>query len=283
MEGLGATLVSLIRNCSERNYLKFWFLVSDLNEKYKNSIVKLLEEESFLGAIEFIPFDAKKIFGHMHSLHGDWTAYGRLLIPSKVKTQNSKVLYLDADLIVNLDVSELFSKELNQPLGAVKGAEFKYILEKDFFLNELSVNESNYFFNSGVLLFNVKKWNELEMDIKVKEFGEKYGTNFRSADQTLLNGIFKGEYHFLDTKYNSPWYPNLNEYDPNEKIVHFVGSPKPWDYFGTKLHKGRNIFLEYTPKWWLNKYSRFSFEKLYRTYKIKNSIIRLIKNKIKRS
>lgn len=280
MEGLGATLVSLIKNCSDSSSLKLWFLHSDLDSENIRIINNLLSEEHYRGEIIFVPFDANKEFGHMHSLHGDWTAYGRLLIPSIVQNDCKKVLYLDTDLIVNLDVTKLFSIDFDKPIAAVNGSTFKYVLEQHFFLSILEMNPDNYFFNSGVLLFNIEKWNSLEIDNKVKSFGEKYGDEFRSADQTLLNGVFCGDFYFLDKKYNSLWYPHLEEFDKQDKIIHFVGSPKPWDYFGRKLHKGREIFFEYTPKWWLDHYSKFSFKKLYRTYKIKKSIIRLIKRRI---
>ena len=100
LEGLGATLSSLIRNCSNSGGLKLWFLCSSFRRIDRFNIERLLQNEHYKGAIEYINFDAESIFGHLKSLHGDWTTYGRLLIANYIKSDYA--LYLDADIIVEL-------------------------------------------------------------------------------------------------------------------------------------------------------------------------------------
>jgi lipopolysaccharide biosynthesis glycosyltransferase len=118
LQGLGATLTSLIRNCSDTKEIIFWFLCSELEGKDKDNIRQLLLNERFAGDTNFIDFDARKTFGKLKSLHADWTAYGRLLIPGIV-TSGSAVC-LDSGLIILADVLKLghfFSEK--HPVGSL--------------------------------------------------------------------------------------------------------------------------------------------------------------------
>ncbi|RYG00415.1 MAG: glycosyltransferase family 8 protein, partial [Chitinophagaceae bacterium] len=111
LDGLGATLVSMVRNCRCNSKLVLWFLCSNFESKHKDSIKRLLHGERFEGQLIFIDFDARKRFGHLGSLHGDWTTYGRLLIPEYI--DRDVVLYLDADLIISVDILNLADFDLD--------------------------------------------------------------------------------------------------------------------------------------------------------------------------
>ena len=78
----------------------------------------------------------------------------RFLLPKIIFPAIEKIIYLDADTIVNLDIRELWRVELeDKPLAAVVdiGA---YNLP---LCTEGIVKPENYF-NSGVLLMNLEKW-----------------------------------------------------------------------------------------------------------------------------
>src|SRR5476649_1677147 len=85
LEGLGATLTSLIRNCSDPGELKIWFFCEKLKNNDKDNIRQLLKTENFHGDIAYINIDAHRVFGHMKSFHGSWINYGRLLIPQFIE------------------------------------------------------------------------------------------------------------------------------------------------------------------------------------------------------
>jgi lipopolysaccharide biosynthesis glycosyltransferase len=274
MEGLGATLSSLIQHCSDSSRLHLHFLCSGITPDEKKDIEYLAESHQFGGTIKFIDFNAKKQFGHLHSLHGDWTPYGRLLIPQLIPSE--KVLYLDTDLVVLLDVLELEKFEQHHfPLAAAQGGDAVKSRDADFYINTLGFTPQTQVFNSGVLLFNLKAWNDQAMDQKCSAYEKAHGDRFFSADQTLLNAVSAGDFAHLPGRYNRRWSPldNVIE-EPENAIIHFIGSPKPWDLFGKKVHKAYPLWTSYNPAFWAKKYNQFSSEKLYRTWKIKKSIIR---------
>src|SRR5690606_10278439 len=148
LEGLGATLCSLVRNCSNSTELTLWFFCSDIKERDKNNIRQLLENEHFGGKIEIVDFDAEKEFGHLRSLHGDWTTYGRLLIANHIKSDVA--LYLDADLVVELDILRIKDFEFNDELLAAANVNsVQYMLDNTFMINKLEWSPEMLYFNAG--------------------------------------------------------------------------------------------------------------------------------------
>lgn len=280
LEGLGATLTSLCRNCSDSSQLKIWFLCSELQGKDRENILYLLTCERFCGDYEFIHYDAKAVFGHLPSLHGDWTSYGRLLIPDYIASDS--VLYLDADLIINLDVLSFNNYDLSKSLfGAVFCCKIAFALDHAFFLEKLNWPLEKNYFNSGVLLINLKRWREAEISKACHEITVRYPDQLLSHDQTILNAVSGGNYKSLPGKNNILWPPgDSGPARTQDCIIHFLGSPKPWDYFGNYLHAGFNLWKSYNTTAWQAQYNGFSKDKLARTWNIKKSIIRNLIGKL---
>jgi lipopolysaccharide biosynthesis glycosyltransferase len=276
LEGLGATLTSLIRNCSDSFCLNLWFLCSELFLSDKDNIYTLLKQENFKGKAEFINFNAKQTFGHLRALHGDWTTYGRLLIPDVLEKEI--VLYLDSDLIITKDILLLKSFYSDMPLSAVRGCNVKWSLESSFFINELKWVPTTNYFNAGVLLYNIKTWKEKNINKKIEDISLKYPNEFLSADQTLLNAAFEGNFGLLPQTFNSSWNPGQIKFLVDDTaIIHFVGSPKPWDIFGKIVHHGYNTWSAYNTSFWKSKYGKINKDKIKRAWRIRRSIAKSFK------
>ncbi len=72
LDGVGPTLVSMIRHAFDSSPLELVFLSSGLAGIHKNNIQHLLEEECFNGRVPFIDFDTQKV----KSLQGSYTLRG---------------------------------------------------------------------------------------------------------------------------------------------------------------------------------------------------------------
>ena len=278
LEGLEATVSSLIRNCADSTKLTIWFLCADFKSNNKGDIINLLAEEGFKGRSEFIEYNPRKLFGHLRPLHGDWSAYGKLIIANYV--DGNSALYLDSDLIVMVDVLSLSNFEFQGALlAAVCGSTIEHVLDKDFFIQRLNSPLNQKYFNSGVVLFDLKRWRETNVDEYWKTLANKYPNELTSHDQTLLNATCGGNFAHLPFNFNNPWYPGSKAPDDSSKsIIHFVGSPKPWDMLGSIIHKGYPTWSSYTTGAWKNKYGQLSMDKLRRSWKIRKSIARHLKN-----
>ena len=157
----------------------------------------------------------------------------RLLLPEIINYD--KAIYLDIDLIVTGDISELYNIDLDDNyLGAAKGLGFKsYIArykEKLTFYIKYNINLDNYF-NSGVLIFNCKKFRELKLIQKLTEIAKDIIDECSFVDQDSLN-FLSDKTKFLDNIWN---YTNSMHHIKNDnvKIIHFNGYKKPWN--STKL------------------------------------------------
>lgn len=279
LEGLGATLKSLIKHCSDSSALHIWFFCSDCKGRDKASIRNLLAREKYRGAVSFIDFEAKSTFGHLRPLHGDWASYGRLLIPDYITTD--KVLYLDSDLIVLVDVLRLKSFDFaGHILAAATGGKTKFALERNFLIQTLKLSPESDYFNAGVLLLNLEQWRLDDVQSKWKAIADQYPQELLAVDQTILNAVCKGQFAHLPAIYNNAWCPgDRSPAEAHQSILHFVGSPKPWDLFGKVLHQGFPLWHSYSPRQWNKIYNTLTWKKVVRTWKIKNSILVKMKQK----
>lgn len=279
--GLGVTVSSLIRNCSDSQQLTLWFLCAGLRNEDKSNIEQLLASEGFRGNQHYIDFDPIAQFGNLRSLHGDWTTYGRLLLP-ELLTNVDSVLYLDADLVIELDVLNLVGFDLkDNALAAVPGATIKYALENDFLIKKCNLSLEDSYFNAGILLMNLFLWRKQNIKEQCLGLGKQYPNELLAVDQTILNALFSKTFASLPKAYNCVWYPDRLRPDVADKmILHYVGSPKPWDVGGKHLHKGFATWNTYLNSKWSKEYANLTISDFSRAWKIRNSYLRLIKKRI---
>jgi lipopolysaccharide biosynthesis glycosyltransferase len=173
------------------------------------------------------------------------TAYYRLLMPQVLPEQVDKAIYLDCDMIVRGDLAELWQMDVddnyvlavlddNQPLVSMAVGLSNY--------RELGLNPDQKYFNSGLLMVNLKKWRAENIGMKVIEYSRQNREYVRDADQDGLNAVFAGNWGQLNPRWNqmprihifSSWQDspyneaeyNLLKNDP--LIIHYTNAPKPW-------------------------------------------------------
>jgi len=181
--------------------------------------------------------------------------YGRLFIPELCQGFK-QAIYLDVDISVNLDIAELARIDLQDSyIAAVPefGIEIirKTKAENLYIRDNLGLNANNYYINSGVLVFNIPKWQELNL---TNQCLAKLAICTRSPDQDAINMVCKDHIYYLEQKYNfiswdyremlknediqqkitqSDFLKNLvNEYNKwyysDKNIIHYIGYIKPW-------------------------------------------------------
>ena len=152
----------------------------------------------------------------------------RFFIPQVLSADIEKAIYLDADIIVNLDINELWKYNLaDKPLAAVPeilievnpslATAGKYLVQ-----NNLVAYED--YFNSGVLLMNVKILRDREDDIKrgLNFIGENM-QEILLLDQDVLNYLFAKDYVKLPKKFDIFMYQIVKETtQPSSAIYHYI-------------------------------------------------------------
>ena len=130
----------------------------------------------------------------------------RLLIPELIAIDKSisRIIYLDADILVNLNINDLWSINLgDSALAAVPEivATFGLMLNNKFIVNSGIVRREDYF-NAGVLLMNLNKINSsVDLFNDGLEFLVK-NSKCDCFDQDILNNFFADSYLKLPLKFD---------------------------------------------------------------------------------
>lgn len=149
----------------------------------------------------------------------------RVMLP-ELLPDISKIIYLDADLLVNRDIKKLWDIDIqNYCLAAVPDYSTVNGLETPYPVAKQEVPASHYF-NTGVLCMNLDriraKGNMHENILNYLE--ENQGA--RLLDQDALNAVYGGETFLVDGSWNT--FTHLIQYTPGKplenKLYHFAAS-----------------------------------------------------------
>ncbi|MFI3296362.1 MAG: glycosyltransferase family 8 protein [bacterium] len=195
--------------------------------------------------------------------HISIAAYYRILAPMLLPMQVNKILYLDVDIIICKDISELYNTDIsNYAIGAVldnisyTGIVPLYIDTSISVYNRLNYSSSLGYVNSGVLLMNIDYWREHKIMEECLTYIRKDPDRCLIHDQDAINYVLREQKKLLSIKYNfqTGYLFRLNSFSPDvenelhkiieEKsfvILHYTYN-KPWskDNF---LYK--NYYLKY--------------------------------------
>lgn len=227
---LAVALKSLIENANKKDYFyKMYILETDLDEKYLNDFKEICGEYA---SVEYVScVEQIKSFASRLTLRDyyTYTTYYRLFI-TEMFPEIDKALYLDADIIINGDISKLYNQNLsNNLVGAV--SEEVMLMNKDFYeyspLN-LNVPTRNYF-NAGILVMNLKEFRKF--DIYNKFIDLLSVKNYPVAqDQDYLNVLCKDRVKYLSPSWNKTPINVGVICSPKPNIVHYKLTFKPWKY-----------------------------------------------------
>lgn len=149
----------------------------------------------------------------------------RLFVTTLIAPEIKKIIYLDSDTIINLDIQELWQVKLgDKVLAAVTEKDNSGLIQDLSLCLDGFVNYENYF-NSGVLILNLKV---LRNERKSIEKGINFiasNPRYTWCDQDILNYCFSEKYLKLPVKFNqfvrSERFNGKNTID--EKIYHYAG------------------------------------------------------------
>ena len=223
---LSVAMISLIKNCSNKYNYDIVVLENNISNRNKKLLYKEISsyENVSLRFVDVQRFYDENQDVEFKNFRDDITitTYNRLFIPEIFKNYD-KVLYLDCDILVKGDLSDLSKLELNNNyIGAVVGAEvFNWRVEN----NTTKCDE----INAGVILYNIK-------ECLKNDFTKNCLNNIqfsKEADQGAINITCKGKIEYIDVRYNFfaeclddvDIIKHAPKYILNDiRVVHFAGS-----------------------------------------------------------
>lgn len=257
-DNYAAPCAVMLRSLCENNRETDWtahVLVSSLSENNKKRLSNSLCDCGNL-TLQFHEVDCRKLAGVQYRQNSYITvaAYYRILLPSVIADDIAYILYLDCDLLILGDISDLYRIDLsNYACAAVK--DILPITEEHRF--QLNLSYDMDYFNSGVMMINLDYWRKNACENALIEFSQRKRHVF-FHDQDALNYVFKGKWFQLSPQWNRLYpavYPNVFFHSDEDKdafeqpkIIHFWGTLKPWNdikvSFGGKYRKTYNRYLK---------------------------------------
>lgn len=278
---LDVTLYSLLK--SSQHPIKINLVQKGYRSKDIEKIRQTLQPFSDEYQLNVIEFDEKSLFGKFKGLHGSQFNFAKLILANTLP--EDRIIYLDSDLSIGTDLSELFATDLN---GFIIGAaSFETIGDslKSAFYRSIGMKDTAKYFNSGVMLIDLEKWRNLDITSQCLSFANKYVDRLAFGDEAILNCVFYENFQTIDSCYNYALYPDSDPVCSNNNagsIFHFVGSPKPCDFLGEFIHPNYPIFFDTLSQTSFKKYKSylsFSLKKLNRTSRLVRSYYRSLKSK----
>lgn len=161
----------------------------------------------------------------------------RLSLP-EVVVDVDKIIYLDCDVAVNLDVAQLWEEcaAMDSALAGVR--ELNDLPMPDISLPKEMIKKDEYgvtddrYINAGVIVMNLSKMRrESEEKGALFQRAVKYITEYdpQHKDQDFLNAEYLGDIMYLDQKYNDMPFGDYDDVFNLERIWHFFSKGKPWN------------------------------------------------------
>lgn len=200
--------------------------------------------------IDFVSINVSRL---QHLRLAEWFSpanYYRMLLPELLPSLD-RVLYLDADIVVDDDIVPLWKVELGEhALGAIPNVLHPKNPQDHVF--NLGLRAPHDYLNSGVLLMNLKRMRESGIDRTLLEYAGMHPQLMLYADQDAFNGVLKGRWLRLHPRWNvqttmlevapadQPLEPSeLAEALQRPAVIHYMGWWKPWRLWSTHPLRAR--------------------------------------------
>lgn len=238
---LAVAICSAAANCDRRRQLVFTVIQNGITADLRKKVELSLERIHFPNArIDWMEApmgdlsDLKIVHRYMTPL-----IYARLLIPSLLPTKIEKAIYLDSDIVVKDDLAEIWDTDLDHKSVFAARDRIGVVSAPGGLVNyrELGMPPEAKYFNSGVLLMNLKKWRECDTSQRICQYLETHREIIQMGDQDGLNAVLRDDWGELDFRWNWQIVPRTHRYgsmncwapeSSRKSIVHFITSEKPW-------------------------------------------------------
>lgn len=229
---LDVALHSLITNASKNKKYKIIILHEELSKQSQDRIMAQSCEYVEIVFVEMknkLQFITDRVENRLRCDYFTLTIYFRLFI-AEMYPEYEKGIYIDSDIIVLGDISELYNVELGSCLiGACRDYSVQGIPEICTYMQETIGIKRTEYINSGVLLLNCKEFRKAEFAKRFLELMNQYHFDCIAPDQDYLNAMCNGRIKYLEECWDAM---PIREREPlkEPKLIHYNLFDKPWCY-----------------------------------------------------
>lgn len=242
----GVAISSLAHNRNHDVAYHIYVLAQGIAEENAAKIKSLNQGGFAVEIIDISDLGDWKAFG-IRGFHVSTAAMAKFLLPVLFPALD-KLLYLDDDILIREDLSELWLTDIReQYLAAVASP-------RSYHMHDLTVSERlgcswNTYFNSGMMLLNLDRIRRDDGSRRLLEYRVHGHNDF--MDQDALNAVLGGRVRYLPLKFNAVFSSasglsvrQLNRLFPGSEIAqpsdvferslvfHYSAVFKPWAFEG---------------------------------------------------
>ena len=231
----GVVIASILANANHDDALAIYVLDGGISETKKEEILSLKSIKDC--EINFVDIDESMFteYSKIKTLeHISFVTYYRLKL-STILPNISRIIYFDCDMVVLTSLKELYQMDIGE----------KYIAGCVDIGSKRTFAKSKDYINAGLLLFDLDKIREHNVEKSFLEYAISNIDNLKYADQDIINYASKDGIYILDDKWNvqSSNFVNRSSYTNKPKVVHFIAPKKPWHWASFSYH--RDLYFKY--------------------------------------
>ena len=233
----GVAIQSLIENAGKESKYNIYVIAVNLDKKSIKYLKKLQTNKC-----KIIIKQTENIYDDINAKHPHVSKAALLKFDlPNILSNLDKVLYLDGDILVLNDLSELYNTDLNNKYAAVV-PDMAGMLYGNY---HVKLGFCKYF-NSGVMVLNLRKMREDDISKKLLDYKLHKDTK-HFMDQDCLNYVFQENVFYISPMYN--WmaqnqteftdekikdFYNLSQSDLDNirkrpTVLHLTNKNKPWN------------------------------------------------------
>lgn len=270
---LAVTVRSLLDHLAPGRRLSLYLLDGGISDESYRRLLASWDTDRL--ELHVVRPDAKRLSDLKVSQHVNHLTYYRILLPELLPSSLGKVVYLDADLLIRRDISELWDQPLDDSWAlaaqdcaapffdaAVAAANFPkcrpYVaaLRPVPNFRDLGLSPNSPYLNGGVLAIDLDAWRRHDLANRMLACLRDNAEFVLWWDQYALNVALEGHWRPMDPRWNQGAYlfeyPDWQRSPFDERvfhqlkddpwIVHFSSPLKPWS--SGSSHPYRMQFFE---------------------------------------
>ena len=226
--GLYCAVASALNHVSWKTSVNLWVLDGGISQASKDRLERLVDRFGNQVRLTFVPVDESVFRAATLGPGESHMTYCRILLPHLLNVP--RVIYLDCDVLVFRDLSELFNLDLSPGkfLAAVPDSETLSLAEDcPTIADALRLPAEGAYFNCGVMLMNLDELRKQHFLERAVEFLNRKSA-YRFWDQSAINFLLYGQIHALPECWNrASWCFDAQQNNDLDCVIHYTTSA-PW-------------------------------------------------------
>jgi len=262
---MGVSILSLLENNKATEDILIVIIDDKISQNVKDDLGKIVEKYGrrlqWIDAEQIRNDTVASLWPKYEGTKKNTNCYLKYFIFDGMLDESiDRIMYIDSDSLVLGSLDDLFTLDMqDKSIGMARCS----IITKSY-LESTGIGLNNVYFNSGMNLFDTKRWHNRQYSKKIIDMAVA-GRAFEAVDQDLLNIVLKGDVIDIGCQYN---YQYMHAAFPHSIYLKYY---RPFDHYSKEELDAVNSpkivhFLRFLGESPWNRYSVHPFTEMYEKY-----------------